>query len=162
METKIFTEDGKFFFCECGHKVSVDAKACPSCGDAKAKEKALKRLPITQRPIGIVKILFLSFAGFILFLIFSGSDSNTTYSSNSSANRDCMNGPNSVSRLVRQGVIDKLNDPDSFEYVGGSKLGDREYEIVFRAKNAFGGLVVNSAVVKVDGGCIPTTVRFNQ
>lgn len=40
---QIFTEDRKFFFCECGGKVSIDAKTCPHCGDAKTKEKAKKR-----------------------------------------------------------------------------------------------------------------------
>ena len=33
---QIFTDDGKFYFCECGNKVSVNAPACPSCGDTKA------------------------------------------------------------------------------------------------------------------------------
>ena len=33
---QIFTDDGKFYFCECGNKVSVNSPACPSCGDTKA------------------------------------------------------------------------------------------------------------------------------
>ena len=40
---EIFTPDGKFFTCECGGKVSVNAKACPHCGDVKALETAHKR-----------------------------------------------------------------------------------------------------------------------
>ena len=42
-EGAIFTPDGKFFTCECGGKVSVNAKACPHCGDVKALENANKR-----------------------------------------------------------------------------------------------------------------------
>ena len=39
----IFTPDGKFFTCECGGKVSVNAQACPHCGDVKALETAHER-----------------------------------------------------------------------------------------------------------------------
>ena len=39
----IFTPDGKFFTCECGGKVSVNAKSCPHCGDVKALETAHER-----------------------------------------------------------------------------------------------------------------------
>ena len=54
-----------FFFCECAAKVSVDAKSCPSCGDAKAKAKAEQRAlatrPLWQKAIPWVIIAGIAF-----------------------------------------------------------------------------------------------------
>jgi hypothetical protein len=63
--------------------------------------------------------------------------------------------PWGVSLAVHDAIKDKLNDPDSYKYIGVYKLRSNTYDgkscwlerVKFRAKNAFGGYVVSIASV---------------
>ena len=156
----IFTDDRKFFFCECGAKVSVDAKSCPSCGDTKAKDKAEKRESATMSawtPLWV----FLIVASILLWGV--NSCHKKSKESKSSITRNCMIGSDSVVRDVRQGVINNLNDPDSFEFIRGQDMGAdgeglRKYKIVYNANNHLGGRVQGLAYVWADKKCNPVRV----
>ena len=156
----IFTDDGKFFFCECGAKVSVDAKACPSCGDTKAKAKALSRIPT---PLWLKAVPWV-IIGLIVFGISKCVSSLPDTPTPTAANpRNCMLSSDSVSRSVRDGVINNLNDPDSFEFIRGQDMGAdgeglRKYKIVYSANNHLGGRVQGLAYVWADKKCNPVRV----
>ena len=161
---QIFTDDGKFFFCECGAKVSVDAKACPSCGDRKAKVKANKRFAET-RPIYIRMM-----PAIIIGLIVVGISKcvSSIPESDPNATRSCSGArENSVVHSVRYGVKYQLKDPDSFEFISARPVKSEEeklrsYEIIYRAKNSFGAVVPGRAVVTVDKKCNPIITIFNE
>jgi hypothetical protein len=63
--------------------------------------------------------------------------------------------PWGVSLAVHDAIKEKLNDPDSYKYIGVYKLRSNTYDgkscwlerVKFRAKNAFGGYVVSIASV---------------
>lgn len=163
----IFTDDGKFFFCECGTKVSVDAKSCPSCGDTKAKAKAKKRalaaMPFWKRTIR--RAVPWAIVGGIIFAV--SKDGPAPSGGGGYAGDPCMFTDVSAKNSVERGVINGLSDPESFESVRARPLnstgaGLRRYEIIFRTKNALGGVVTDRAIVTVDNRCKPVSTDFPE
>lgn len=60
---------------------------------------------------------------------------------------------NGANRPVQDAIKAKMNDPDSYEHVSTNYVDKGKFIAVmtkFRGKNAFGGLVLNTAVAKVD------------
>jgi hypothetical protein len=68
-----------------------------------------------------------------------------------------VNTPSGVSLAIHDAIKARLNDPDSYKYIGVDPPTAAFYEkrhcwilaVNFRAKNAFGGYVQNEAIVYV-------------
>ena len=167
-KSQVFTDDGKFFFCECGAKVSVDAISCPSCGDTKTKEKAIQRQAVDydyenkeRKGNGEEfdwKYIWFIVVGIPLFIILvllnpnSGDKSKPPYA--------CQFSDGAVLYGIRSSVKERLNNPGSFEFIRSEKIDKGRYRVFFRGENAFGAIISKSAIVTVTKDCRPLVVRF--
>lgn len=166
---QVFTDDGKFFFCECGAKVSVDAISCPSCGDMKTKEKAIQRQtgrivfhPVYENEEEKTDIVWWKVVGTILLIIFVWQYWSGKWNSSDSSKPPyaCQFSDGAVLYGIRSSVKERLNNPDSFEFISSEKIGEGKYQIYFRGENAFGAIIIKSAFVTVTKDCHPLSVRF--
>jgi DNA-directed RNA polymerase subunit RPC12/RpoP len=115
---------------ECGHKVSDEAKACPSCG---------AKVP---QPPGRLKVLFWGLVIiFTLKSIFDGSETNSYKASTTYTPQTQKSEPfGDMLNFSLTAIKSSLKDPSSLilESVLIEKDG-RSSCITYRAKNSFGG-----------------------
>jgi predicted nucleic acid-binding Zn ribbon protein len=155
---------------ECKKKISENAETCPNCGNIityrmvyeyKDKQRRMMKKSLIFLAISVALLLFVS-------LIFSGDDTktnSTTPSENIATTTSTQETPvveivrnsswdSSVSQ-VRVWLKENLNDPKSLEFIEWSKVvkngnGSFKVRVKYRAKNSFGGYIVNNQVITLD------------
>lgn len=149
---------------ECKNSISNQATACPHCGYTKSKPKS------NANNIGCGTIIL----GIIVFAIFSNLYDKSSRFDNPPPPKtaeevrtdqiarafSAWNG--SHIQLTRY-VKERLKDPGSFEHIQTryGDNGDTLYVTMrYRAKNSFGGYVVNTATAtaKIDGTLIEANI----
>lgn len=143
---------------ECGHKVSDEAKTCPSCG-----------VKVPQPP-GRLKILFWGLVIiFTLKAIFGGSDTSK------SSSQSVSNPPAQISEAKKnenkrwdllhesmKTIKSSLREPESLLVEKALvHLEGKTACISYRAKNGFGGYEKNTAVIANDEAknATPTLIK---
>lgn len=131
---------------ECGNEVSTEAKTCPKCG-AKVK---------SQRSIG--KMLALVFFGLIfLSVIMESTKTPEQIAAEQKAAAEPPH-PKYDCQYAWEGLYKaSLNDPSSLEWDRGNAslgvYGKKKIPVVavpYRAKNAFGALILKTAICEID------------
>lgn len=135
---------------ECGKEVSKKAETCPHCG------APLKKQP-TQYGCGT--LIILGIVVFILIGVFSSNDTSTPSAPKTpeqvrkeqiEKNFSAWDGSH---RGLTEIVKKSMNDPNSYEHeetVYWDKGDHLVVKTTFRGKNAFGGVVKNWVMAKVD------------
>jgi DNA-directed RNA polymerase subunit RPC12/RpoP len=145
---------------ECGEKVSSTAKTCPHCG---AKGPAKKRQE-TSTAIGCVVLLALVLGPCIYFSSSGGGGGGGSSRSAPSVPKtkeesrkeqierqfSAWDGSHrGLTKLIKA----SMNDPDSYDHVETVYWDKGDHLVVkttFRGKNAFGGVVKNWVMAKID------------
>jgi len=142
---------------ECGHEVSSSANACPQCGAPVKKSKM--KAQFKPGCLGWVVILFILFA--VAGSMNDKNDKNNqtkTVRKTQDVKKVCSsyNSPwdGSVSS-VKIYLEKMLRDPDSFDAIEWSpisELGDGRCIVrcKYRAKNSFGGYVIENRIFYLD------------
>jgi hypothetical protein len=135
---------------ECGKEVSKKAETCPHCG-----------VPLKKQPsqYGCGTLILIGIVVFILIVVFSSSDTSKTSAPKTSKqirteriekNFSAWDGSHmGLVELIKK----MMNDPGSYEHVETVYWDKGDHLIVkttFRGKNAFGGVVKNWVMAKVD------------
>lgn len=138
---------------ECGKEVSKKAEACPHCG-APVKKKPTQYGCGTLILIGIVAIIFIG--------VFSSDDTKTTSTPKAPKTQEEIrkdeigknfSGWDGSHRGLTKVIKKSMNDPSSYEHDETVYWDKGDHLIVkttFRGKNAFGGIVKNTVMAKVD------------
>lgn len=141
---------------ECKKKISESVSNCPHCGYQLTQEKIAEIKQAEQLiqkgcSIGCVSIIAIFFI-FYFISSFSSSKSSRTYPDSRSSQEIVMNSPwdASVSQ-VKSWLKTNLKDPGSLEFIEWSKVsktndGGFTVRVKYRAKNSFGGYVVENKV----------------
>lgn len=140
---------------ECKKKISENAAKCPNCGyvltpekiaEIKAQEEKVKK----GCGIGCLSIVVIFFV-FYLIGSFSSSDSSKSNGSNASGSREVVvnNAWDGSVSQVKSWLNANLKDPNSLEFIEWSpvsktKEGGFMVRVKYRAKNSFGGYVVEN------------------
>ncbi len=153
----------------CGNAVSKNAPTCPQCGEPVKKER---------KPVGCGGAIGLLVLVLIVAAIIGGERNSVgTGSSEPSKPKTAaeirqdkierqFSAWDGSHRELERWVEANLKDPDSYEHIE-TKYGDQgEYitvQMKFRAKNSFGGYVVNTAIGKysLNGNAIETPVMMD-
>ncbi len=126
---------------ECGKSVSAEAKACPSCGIARP-------VPVPSHHKFINLGLTALAIGLIIFLANQCSSPSAPVDHSPAAVRKEADFQRALQLVIT--VKKNLNDPSSLD-ISGATATDTAVAITYRAKNAFGALIVNRAVLTSDG-----------
>lgn len=132
---------------ECGKEVSTKAKECPNCG-APVK---------SSRAVGCLTIIAIIFLIGIIASLFSTDKSDKTPKTQQEIRKEQIQthfsawdgSHRGLTKLIKK----SMNDPDSYEHVETVYWDKGDHLIVkttFRGKNAFGGVVKNWIMAKVD------------
>lgn len=135
---------------ECGNEVSNKAETCPHCG-----------APVKKRPKqhGCGTLLLIGIVAFILIGIFSSNDRSAPSAPKTpeqlrkeriEKNFSAWDGSH---RGLTEIIKKSMNDPSSYEHEETVYWDKGDHLIVkttFRGKNAFGGVVKNWVMAKVD------------
>lgn len=137
----------------CGAAISSKAPTCPQCGE-----------PQKRKPVGCGGAIAILFVVGIIAAIIAGDPAGTSKGTAPEAaltpeqqrqqKIDAQfSGWDGAHRSLERSVKAGLKDPDSYQHIE-SRYGDKgDYILVrmeFRAKNSFGGYVVNVAEGKYD------------
>lgn len=145
---------------ECKKIISEFAGKCPSCGYA-IPESKVAEIKTNQQGQNAISVIGLSLCGlFVLYFcgLFSSPHSSTRSKPETSSPRKVVENSSwdgSV-RQVKSWLKDNLKDPGSLEFVEWSpvvKLAKNQGFAVrakYRAKNSFGGFVVENKVFSLD------------
>ena len=144
---------------ECDNEVSSQAQLCPKCGYVLKKPKKEKKSGSGCGSGCLALIAIIVILGFIGALVDSDSDSSRSSESRTPEERrrerierhfSAWNGSHyGLTKVIKQ----SMNDPDSYDHVE-TTYGDKGDHLIvkttFRGKNAFGGVVTNWVIAKVD------------
>lgn len=129
---------------ECQREISSDAKACPGCGKKPKKSVGVGGL--------IIAVLF----GILVFNLAGKGDSATPTVSTLTPEQQAVHdkaAKNSNARITntirtKRSIKDNLRDPNSLEWVSSAANEDGSVVcVVYRARNGFGGMNVERAVM---------------
>lgn len=131
---------------ECSHQISKTAKFCPNCG---AKNK---------QPPGCLSVIIIGLILFFVIGVFvSISDANSsTTSTRSSVRREAVYNSSDGSVFEVKVFLRKtLKDPKSYDPMAWGKVvknKDGSFYVVhrYRAKNSFGGYVIEQKIFRFD------------
>ena len=140
---------------ECGKEVSKKAETCPNCG-APLKKKT------TQYGCGT--LILLGIVTFILIGVFSSNDKSTTDTSTTSTPKSQeeirkeriqkhFSAWDGSHRGLTEIIKKSMNDPGSYKHEETLYWDKGDHLLVkttFRGKNAFGGVVKNWVMAKID------------
>lgn len=146
---------------ECKQDISDSAKACPNCGHSKKERKTL----------GCGALILVLIVGVYILGTFSPTTTTTTATTPvpekpktpEQIRKDkieyAFNLSDGSQRKLVSHVKQSLKDPKSFEHIETKYYDKKDYLMVimrYRAKNSFGGYVVNTATAKttIDGNII--------
>lgn len=141
---------------ECGHQVSRDAKACPSCGTAKFDKSG-----------GWVKWVIVGIATVMIVIGLSDNEDKKRAAEAATAAREAAKSPEqraaeaaarakreadfqfalSAAKAVRAG----LKNPKSFELVSAGLVDGGPLCLEYRGTNSFNAVVTQTSVVLRDG-----------
>ena len=133
---------------DCRESVSKNADTCPHCGSPIKKQK--------NKGFGVGKILLSIFGVMLLIGIFSTDNDTQEVVTDSIAKNSVVRNSewDGSVRQVERYLKNNLKDPDSYESIEWSPVTEAgEGHIVrvkYRAKNSFGGYVVENKVFLLD------------
>ena len=169
---------------ECEHRVAKSAEKCPSCGAAspalnrekyksahrlvecKKCRQLVKRLAKTCPSCGVsqlgktMEFQLITGAATVFFTIL------VLYGCHNLVSGNCLSPWDGSHRDLTRRVKGQLVDPDSFEHISTRvspvSAGIHTWRMTFRAKNGFGGMVVNAATGYYQNeGCRGTLVSID-
>lgn len=134
---------------DCGKQISRSAKSCPQCGAPPPKQ--------TSAATWAVLIFIVGFTAFVI----SNKDETqrrptpekTAAELRAERIEKAFSPWDGSHRGVEREIKARMNDPSSYEHVETRYTDKGDFLLVrttFRGKNAFGGLIVNTWVVKTD------------
>lgn len=143
---------------ECGAEISSEAKACPHCGYTKKEPEH----------IGCGTIILVGFLILVFVGLFSDdpddSDPKDTEPKTAEERRQervekAFSAWDGAHRNLERYITERLKDPDSYEHIETRYVDQGEHVVVYtkyRAKNSFGGYVIQEAgaKAKLDGTLI--------
>ncbi len=162
---------------ECKKKISDTAGSCPNCGYKITPEKVTEIKKQEQQAqkgctIGCLSIIVIFFALF-LFGVFSSpstssSDSTRRRKSSTSSSREVVenSGWDGSVLQVKSWLKSNLKDPGSLEFVEWSAVqktsdGGFMVRVKYRAKNSFGGYVVENKIFYLNSnGSIKSEIDY--
>jgi RNA polymerase subunit RPABC4/transcription elongation factor Spt4 len=142
---------------ECEKKISDSAHVCPNCGYPLTPERVLEIKKTERESRKRLGLIILSTIAIFLVLcvigsfISSDSSNNRTISKNIVYNSE-LDG--SVEQ-VKSWLQENLKDPDSLQFIEWSpvqKIYDGRFmvRVKYRAKNSFGGYVIENKIFSLD------------
>lgn len=135
---------------ECGKEVSKKAETCPHCG-VPLKKQATK--------YGCGTLILLGIVTFILIGVFSSNDTSTTSTPKSQEEirkeriQKHFSAWDGSHRGLTEIIKKSMNDPGSYKHEETAYWDKGDHLIVkttFRGKTAFGGVVKNWVMAKID------------
>jgi hypothetical protein len=142
---------------ECGKEVSTKAKECPSCG-------APVNSSIMTTNIGCFTTIVIIFAIIMIWSLFNNDTSDKATKTQPAAPKTQeeirkeqiekhFSAWDGSHRGLTEAIKRSMNDPSSYDHektVYWDKGDHLVVQTTFRGKNAFGGVVINSVMAKVD------------
>ncbi|MFZ3088021.1 MAG: zinc-ribbon domain-containing protein [Methylotenera sp.] len=135
---------------ECGKEVSSKAEACPHCGAPIKKQ---------QKQYGCGTLILLGIIVMVLISVFSSNDTSTSSVPKTPEEirkaeiEKHFSAWDGSHRGLTEVIKKSMNDPNSYEHEKTVFWDKGDHLIVkttFRGKNAFGGVVKNWVMAKVD------------
>ena len=132
---------------ECGKEVSTKAKECPSCGAPVKSSSSVGCLTV----IGIIFIIIVIIG--LISSLFKSSTPKTQEEIRKEQIEKNFSAWDGSHRGLTALIKKSMNDPDSYGHVESVYWDKGDHLVVkttFRGKNAFGGVVKNWVMAKVD------------
>ncbi len=154
---------------ECKKKISDSVENCPNCGYTLTPEKIAeikKKKQKTKK--GCFLVIIIIFVLFIIGIIFQPSSDSLNGGRASASSEVVENSAwdGSVSQ-VKSWLKDNLKDPRSLEFINWSPVSKTKngfmVRVKYRAKNSFGGYVVENKVFFLDStGTVTSSIDYQK